>query len=622
MKTSLKFEGPADLSIGQIRISGAQGLVREWMATPDQRTMNAPSLTPGYYLAEIEPAGVSARSVVFTVQPGQANTVSMPDFSYLSASGSGTTFLGVDNPDQAMKSLFGFKPDEVLESALNKVKYSAELNSPNFEGSKIQTREPATIPETRLLSVGLSMEQPQRREGWASFDGSCSAELTSGAVALNIVPPADWSSHSGRRARLTVAIEGIRIERLLLPLYRGGTTVRITASTSSANDVALEVTPSDTAIRALWRAIDAGTRDHAVAVRDHVLKVKGPEPIAALENADPWEAMLAGLLYLRFPEEFGPLSAEWAAALCTAYPWAADSYAIRAKQASAAVALAPASIAENAALAVRMLIKAQSRGSPYFALANQYFNELVESLVSFEALDSASRTSIEKALNRWQRDLPLQRHAGTSFSWVSRDQALLKSDRILAPKSNVSGRLRASDTAIVFKGLIRGGAITFETPTTTAPKGSEIRKAVYPSPAKVSLGAGTDMGMPKDCPAFRRKILSPDDPNLGRFGRKAKVRGFTLSAHFPQNNPKMVAVELVVEAKEPSLLSIGDSVWFCLHPTFNPEWVRVFFRGGSATLLVRAWGGFTVGAWLPSQRIELECNLAAATGAPAIIRMR
>jgi hypothetical protein len=57
MKTSLTFEGPADLSIGQIRISGAKGLVHEWMATPEQRSMSAASFAPGFYLAEIEPAG-------------------------------------------------------------------------------------------------------------------------------------------------------------------------------------------------------------------------------------------------------------------------------------------------------------------------------------------------------------------------------------------------------------------------------------------------------------------------------------------------------------------------------------------------------------------------------------
>lgn len=622
MTTSLKFVGPADLSLGNIRISGVKGLVQEWMATPEQRTMFDPNIMPGYYIAEIEPAGVSARSVVFAVEPGQANTVSIPDFSFLTANGSGTTFIGVKDPDEAMKSLFGFTPMERLDSALGISKAPSESGSPRNVTDNLKNYAPVKSPEVRLLSVGLSMEQPERREGWSAFAGSFSAELSAGAVALNIVPPADWTPQSGRRARLTVAIEGVRIERLLLPLYRGGTTVRLTASPASANDVTLDVTPSDPAIRALWRAIDAGTRDHASAVRDQILKVKGPAPITALEAADPWEAMLAGLLYLRFPEEFGPLSAEWADTLCKMHPWAADSYVIRAKQASAAVALAPDSMAKNAVLAARMLTKAQSRGSPYFTLSNQFFNELVESLMTFEALGSSARAAIERAVRRWRRELPLQRSAGTNFSWVSRDPELLKTQRILAPKRKVSGRLRANDTAIIFKGLIRGGAISFETQTATAPKRAEVIPSVSPPPINVAHSRSVDMGVPEDCPALRRKIISPDDPNLGRFGGKALVRGFRLFPHFLEDNAKTVAVQLIVEANDTSLLTVGDSAWFCLHPTFFPDWVRVYFRGRTAVLPVKAWGGFTVGVWLPSQDIELEYNLASAPDAPMIIRTR
>lgn len=622
MTTSLKFVGPADLSLGNIRISGANGLVQQWMATPEQRTMFKPNINPGYYIAEIEPAGVSARSVVFAVEAGQANIVSLPDFSFLTANGSGTTFLGVKDPDQAMTSLFGYK-------AIERRVYPLDTSGSYFESIAAhkflddhQTHTSAKSPEVRLLSVGLSMEQPNRREGWSAFGGSFSAELAAGAVALNIVPPVDWTAHSGRRARLTVAIEGVRIERLLLPLYRGGTTVRLTASPSSANDVTLDVTPSDPAIRALWRAIDAGTRDHAAAVRDQILKVKGPEPISALEAADPWEAMLAGLLYLRFPEQFGPLSSEWADALCKIHPWAADSYVIRAKQASAAVALAPESMAEKAALAVRMLTKAQSRGSPYFTLSNQFFNELVESLMTFDALGASARAAIERAVRRWRRELPLQLSAGTSFSWVSRDPELLKTERILAPKRKVSGRLRANDTAIIFKGLIKGGTISVETQTATAPKRVEADPSLSMARSEAEYSRSADNGIPEDCPALHRKITSPDDPNHGRFGGKARVGGFSLFPHFLEDNAKAVAVQLLVEADDASLLTVGDSAWFCLHPTFFPDWVRVYFRGRTAVLPVKAWGGFTVGVWLPSQNIELEYDLAAAPDAPTIIRTR
>jgi len=33
-----------------------------------------------------------------------------------------------------------------------------------------------------------------------------------------------------------------------------------------------------------------------------------------------------------------------------------------------------------------------------------------------------------------------------------------------------------------------------------------------------------------------------------------------------------------------------------------------------------AWGGFTVGAWLPWRGIELELDLALLEGAPQVVR--
>ena len=57
-----------------------------------------------------------------------------------------------------------------------------------------------------------------------------------------------------------------------------------------------------------------------------------------------------------------------------------------------------------------------------------------------------------------------------------------------------------------------------------------------------------------------------------------------------------------------------------MHPTFNPIHVQTTFRGREASLTVRAWGGFTVGAWLPDHQIELECDLAGLPDAPQIIR--
>lgn len=624
MKTSLDFEGPADLSVGEIRISGSKGVEQTWMATPGQRGFKSDKIAPGYYIAEISPAGTPSQSVVFEVKPG-ANTVILPDFNALAANGSGVNFLDIQDREDAAKSIYAFTADKAIDSAAQTTSLSSdpalELESGNLSRPLIAEERIVEVPDrAKLITVGLAIEQLGKRESWRQFDGSCSAQVSGGRLAIEIAPPADWTPDFARRVRMSVAIQDVRVERLLLPLYRGGTSVGITSSFLSPNDVTLEVLPVDPNIRAIWRALEAGTLEHAIAVRDHVLTIKGDQPVNSGQRADPWEKMLAGLLFLRFPEAFPKLSPAWAEKLCKDYSWAADVFVIRARQLSNDAGATPGDVLKSAEESVKLLVKAQSRGSPYFNQSNQFFNELVGSLARYEELSSEAHNKIENARRRWQREAPLQRSAGVSFSWLSRDPQLLKEQGVLAPKRNPSGRLTSRDTAIVFKGRLSGGTIVFESQQREAPKAAKGEPSLVRSNMAGKSAGGADSAMPLDCPALNRAPGPADDPNKGRFGRKAEVQGFRLSAQFGEGNAKMRSVTLLVEADEKIAPDIGEGVWLCLHPTFNPEWVRVLFRGRSATLTVTASGGFTVGAWIPSREVELECDLAELPDAPQIIR--
>src|SRR3546814_6108899 len=62
-------------------------------------------------LAEIAPAGVTPQSVIFQVRPGQANNVTLPSFSALAANGPGPNFLGVDDEDAALRTIFKSGPN-------------------------------------------------------------------------------------------------------------------------------------------------------------------------------------------------------------------------------------------------------------------------------------------------------------------------------------------------------------------------------------------------------------------------------------------------------------------------------------------------------------------------------
>jgi hypothetical protein len=124
-----------------------------------------------------------------------------------------------------------------------------------------------------------------------------------------------------------------------------------------------------------------------------------------------------------------------------------------------------------------------------------------------------------------------------------------------------------------------------------------------------------------DPPALRRMIMVSDDPNKGRFGRRRSRGGFELRAEFrPASNKSWVRITLTVATKRE--LPKDAIAEFFLHDSFRPSRVKVAFRKGEATQAVTSWGGFTVGAWIPSAEVELELDLARERGAPRIIRER
>ena len=123
----------------------------------------------------------------------------------------------------------------------------------------------------------------------------------------------------------------------------------------------------------------------------------------------------------------------------------------------------------------------------------------------------------------------------------------------------------------------------------------------------------------KTAPGLTRQIIDPDDPQLGRFGKLAQRRGFRLDAMFKSvRGGEWTRIKLVLSGPAAS----GDKVQFYLHDSFHPQLRETSFRGGVAQLQVLAWGGFTVGAWLPMAGVELELNLAKLPQAPANIRFR
>lgn len=149
---------------------------------------------------------------------------------------------------------------------------------------------------------------------------------------------------------------------------------------------------------------------------------------------------------------------------------------------------------------------------------------------------------------------------------------------------------------------------------------SAAAAAAMPSsgPAESADEPGPDEQGP---PALQRMLESADDPNKGRFGRRSERGGFQLTAEFKMaNSQDWVRISLAVEADRP--VSDGTKVEFYLHDSFRPAKIESQFRGRRAGLQVTSWGGFTVGVWIPSERVELELDLAHHPDAPKIVKTR
>ena len=122
---------------------------------------------------------------------------------------------------------------------------------------------------------------------------------------------------------------------------------------------------------------------------------------------------------------------------------------------------------------------------------------------------------------------------------------------------------------------------------------------------------------------MRRRPLKPDDWAKGMFGGKPAVSNAfgsrRLSATVTKSAAGLYDVHLTILA-EP--VPATEAIFF-LHNTFRNTTPAVAFdQFGTATLVVSAWGAFTVGALLDDGTTELELDLAELPDAPRAFRSR
>jgi hypothetical protein len=646
MKTTLHFEGPSDLSVGTIRIHGEGESVADWVATPGNLTFQTENIKPGLYATDIGPAGVAPQSVIFEVREGEDNKVILPPFSTLSASGSNTSYF-----DTRSLQTFGRLPADLKRDL-------PERSVSTAEGAARSTGKETPQPEGGMplqlskrisrISIGLS-EETRDPDSFDAFRSPARMELRGDRVELDIPEDPQRDPWAARRVRLSTAIEQVRIEHCLLPLYRGGTRITVNTPPFAPSDVEFNILPVDPHPRALLRALDAGTTAEAEAVRKHVVdKELEINPSAA---ADPWVAMLLGLLSVRFPQIFSPIDRRWAASLVKHADWAFDAHVIHASHILAA-ARDKQMTAQNKAVAqvASLFAKAQVTGPPYYRYTNQLFAEMADGIASY--LDQSGKISVATVerfagvRKRWSRELPLQRGAGAAFTWLAHDSEALRTRGVLVPNRNPSGRLPVHDTLVVFEGELSAGKISLlrghstrqqrasagpfdeavptESPIT--PDGSKRPRRRLGGTRSQEISQWLDDPISSDLLADGGSALGsapPGDPNKGQFGGQTRRDGFSLDASFGlADDPEWVTILLTVTADAATQIELEAYACFFLHPTFSPAEVTVPFRSGRAQLRIQAWGGFTVGVLIPRAAVALECDLTQVDGAPQIIKTR
>lgn len=148
--------------------------------------------------------------------------------------------------------------------------------------------------------------------------------------------------------------------------------------------------------------------------------------------------------------------------------------------------------------------------------------------------------------------------------------------------------------------------------TGATPSAPRTERAAAAEAAAAAAAAGP--------PGLKQDPKHPKDRHKGRFGGKAQKDGYRLSAGFRPVAADRVEILLRVDAPTNAQLPEGAVAEFYLHQTFRPDVVPALFENGVAELKLIAWGGFTVGAWIPFAGVDLEFDLAEARGAPRIIR--
>lgn len=116
--------------------------------------------------------------------------------------------------------------------------------------------------------------------------------------------------------------------------------------------------------------------------------------------------------------------------------------------------------------------------------------------------------------------------------------------------------------------------------------------------------------------------LDPEDPQKGRWGSRPERSFRRLSARVSALDDGWFLVRLQVASTDPAKHPLSGKVRFHLHDTFPMPSPELAVAKGVATLELRVYGAFTVGAEADDGATRLELDLATLEDAPQEFRER
>lgn len=201
-------------------------------------------------------------------------------------------------------------------------------------------------------------------------------------------------------------------------------------------------------------------------------------------------------------------------------------------------------------------------------------------------------------------------------SWTSGRVGTAPDPELPSRSSNSS----ASDESLPASTPAEPGAAGQVTPPASA------RETTTPHSSEPAMPAAAPTPQPSADAKPAPTVLHPDDPRKGLWGGSSidTATGRRLSATVTPapGSSTLFKVTLMVEAIDPVSKPLTGIVNFHLHPTFRRADVPVEARESRATLVLTAWGAFTVGADADDGRTRLELDLAMLPGAPALFVAR